>query len=412
MKSFCLLLLCLVARADEGIWPFSQVRADVLLEKYKFEVKPAFLDSLRLASVRITGGSGSFVSPKGLLLTNQHVAAGCLSKNSSAQHDYLRDGFYAAANASELSCAGLEAKVLLKVEDVTAQIKPAATDKTPATQAVELRRAAMVKVEKACAAKTGNQCEVIKLYSGVRYDLYQYKAYNDLRIVFAPEYDLAFFGKERDAITYLRYGMDAAILRVYENGKPAATPNFLKLAADPVKEEELVFTSGNPEPTMRLATASQLAFYRDTVLPLQLGRLQPRIATLREYAAKSEQNMRDAQPVLSPMMTNFKLAAGKLIGLRDDRMVGKKTVFEGKIKRAVERDPKLGEAAAKVWEEVATAYKTWTPSEKMFELLEGDAAPGSQRTSSRKKSTCCPHWRRLPRPRRSRWSAAPRSAAG
>jgi hypothetical protein len=377
MKFLFALLLCLAARADEGMWPYSQVRADVILEKYKFEASAPFLEKLRLASVRITGGSGSFVSPNGLMITNQHIAAGCLAKQSSVQHDYLRDGFYADTRQTELPCPGLEAEVLLKVEDVTAQIKTAATEKTAAAQAVELRRAAMARVEKACAASSGNRCEVVKLYSGVRYDLYQYKPYADLRLVFAPEYDLAFFGKERDAITYLRYGMDIAFLRAYENGNPASTPHFLKWASEAVKEGDLVFTAGNPEPTLRLATSSQLTFYRDTVLPLALGRLQPRIVSLREYAAKSEENLRAAQPVLSPLMTSYKLAAGKLIGLRDDRLVSKKTIFQGKVRRAVERDPKLGEAAAKVWDEMAAAYKTWTPSEKLYELLENDAAPGS-----------------------------------
>ncbi len=377
MKFLLPLLLCLAARADEGMWPYSQVRADVILEKYKFEAAAPFLDKLRLAAVRITGGSGSFVSPDGLLITNEHIVAGCLTKQSSAQHDYLRDGFYADARQAELPCPGLEAEVLLKVEDVTAQIKAAATDKTPAAQSVEMRRAAMARVEKACAGSTGNRCEVVKLYSGVRYDLYQYKPYTDLRLVFAPEYDIAFFGKERDAITYLRYGLDVAFLRAYEKGSPAATPNFLKWAGEAVKEGDLVFTAGNPEPTLRLATSSQLTFYRDAVLPIALGRLQPRIVALREYAAKSEENMRAAQPVLSPLMTNFKLAAGKLIGLRDDHLVGKKTVFQGKVRRAVERDPKLGETAAKVWDEMAAAYKTWAPSEKLYELLESDPAPGS-----------------------------------
>ena len=373
MKFILTALLCFAANpvaADEGMWPYSQVRADVILEKYKFEASGAFLDKLRLASVRLTGGSGSFVSPDGLLITNQHLAAGCLSKHSSSQHDYLRDGFYAAERQEELTCPGLKAEVLLKVEDVTAQIKAAA-------QTMELRRVAMGRVEKACMAGSGERCVVVKLYSGVRYDLYHYKSFTDLRLVFAPEYDLAFFGKERDAITYLRYGMDAAFLRAYVNGKPASIPNYLKLAGEAVKEGDLVFTAGNPEPTMRLATASQLTFYRDTVLPLALGRLQPRIVQLREYSAKSEENMRAAQPVLSPLMTSFKLAAGKLIGLRDDRLVSRKTVFEGKVRRAVERDPKLGEAAAKVWDEMASAYKTWAPSEKLYELLEGDPAPGS-----------------------------------
>src|SRR5205085_3914026 len=180
---------------------------------------------------------------------------------------------------------------------------------------------------------------VVKLFSGGRYDLYHYKTYNDLRLIFAPEQDLAFFGHERDAITYLRYGLDIAFLRVYENGRPAATPHYLLWSAEPVQEGELVFAAGNPGPTMRLATAAQLTFYRDTALPIALARLQPRIRQLTSIPA--------AEPILSAYLNSYKVAAGKLIGLRDDRLVGRKTVFEGKVRRTLERDPNLGTDAGK-----------------------------------------------------------------
>ncbi len=205
----------------------------------------------------------------------------------------------------------------------------------------------------------------VKLFSGGRYDLYHYKTYSDIRLVFVPENQLAFFGREHDSITYLRYGLDVAFLRAYEDGKPAATPHFLKWSAEGVKEGELVFASGNPAPTMRSSTAAQLTFYRDTALPLTLNRLMPRIKLLGEG------------PVLTSLLTQYKLAAGKLIGLRDDRLVARKTIFEGKIRHTVERDPALGMAGGKVWDEVATAYKNWAPFEKPYQILEGSPAPGS-----------------------------------
>ena len=346
--------LSLPAAADEGMWLFNQFPKEAVQQKYKFEVTSEFLDNLRLASVQIAGASGSFVSPQGLILTNQHAVAACVPE--------VKAGFYAAAAAAEVRCAGVEAAVPVSMEDVTAQVKTGAAD------TVEQRGAASAKIEKACAARTQNRCAVVKLFSGGRYDLYQYKVYKDVRLVFAPEYDLAFFGRERDAVTYLRYGLDIAFLRAYEDGRAAATPHYLKWSAERLQEGELIFSSGNPAPTMRLATAAQLMFYRDTALPAELARLQARIQQLGAF---------QADPVYAELLNAFKLAAGKLIGLRDDRLVARKSTFEHKIRRTVERDPKLGEEAGKVWDQVAAAYKTWAPFEKQYQIVEAAPALGS-----------------------------------
>jgi hypothetical protein len=359
------------------MWLFNQFPADAVNQKYKFQVTPEFLENLRLASVRVAGGAGSFVSPQGLLLTNQHLVIGCLTKLSSAQHDYVKDGFYASSQTAELPCAGLEADVLTSMEDVTKQVKSAAKDNAPAAQTLQQRNATSARLEQECAAKSGNRCSVVKLFSGSRYDLYQYKKYADIRLVFAPENELAFFGRQRDSLTYLRYGLDVAFLRAYENGKPASTPHFLKWSAESVKEDDLVITGGSPEPTMRLATAAQLGFYRDTELFFAAGRLKPLIQKVGAFAGENAENLRVSEPVLTDLLTSYKTTAGMLIGLRDDRMATRKTVFEGKIRRAVQANSKLGMEATKVWDEVAAAYKTWTPSEKPYQLLESAPAPGS-----------------------------------
>jgi hypothetical protein len=315
------------------MWTYNQFPKD------KLGVTTGFLDNLRLASVQVAGGSGSFVSPNGLILTNQHLVTNCLG-------DRMKDGYY-----GELKCPGISANVLMSIEDVSTQVKGKLAERT----------AAIARIEKGCADK----CSVVKLFSGGRYDLYHYKSYSDVRLVFAPEYQLAFFGRERDSITYLRYGLDVAFLRAYENGKPASTPHFLKWSTDGVKEGDFVFAAGNPAPTARSTTAAQLTFYRDTALPLVLNRLMSRIKVLPEG------------PVLTSLLSQYKIAAGKLIGLRDDRLVARKTIFEGKIRHAVERDPALGMAAGKVWDEVAAAYKNWAPFEKPYQILEGSPAPGS-----------------------------------
>jgi hypothetical protein len=359
------------AIAGEGLWPYNQFPKDTVKQKLGFEADSAFLDHLRLASVKLAGGSGSFVSPTGLLLTTRALAGDCLSGLSTPQHDYFRDGFQAAGQAAELSCPGMDASVLLKIEEVSDAVKAAGTT-------LAQRNATVARIEKECAAKSGNTCAVVRLFSGGRYDLYQYRRYSDLRLVFAPEYAIAFFGRERDSISYLRYGLNIALLRAYENGKPAATPEFLKWSPDGVKEGDLVFLGGNPGPTGRLSTSSQLTFLRDTALPLRLTRLQPRVLQVNAFAASSEVNLRAAQSTLSRLLTEYKTDAGKLIGLRDDRMVTRKTAFEGKIRRAVEGNAKLGVEAGKVWDEITNAYRKWRPLEKSYEILERSSAPGSR----------------------------------
>ena len=361
--------------ADEGLWPYNQFPKDSVKEKYMVEVTPAFLDNLRLAAARIPGGSASFVSANGLLLTNQHLVAGCLAEISTPQRDYRKDGFYAATQPSEPKCNGLDASVLTAIEDVTPKVKAAAKESAPAAQALQARNAVIGKLEKECTDKSGGRCSVVKLFDGGKYDLYTYKVYTDLRLVFAPEAELAQFGHARDAVTYLRYGLNVAFLRAYENGKPASTPHFLKWSAEGVKAGEVVFAAANPEATSRSITAAELKYLRDSALPLLVTRLKPVIDQLAAFSAQSDANRIAADPALSALLSQYKFAAGRLIGLRDDRMVNRKTNFENKIKRAVQT--KMGDSATKVWDDIQMAYRSWTPYEKAYEILENDPAPGS-----------------------------------
>ncbi len=373
MRIALLLALALPALADEGMWLFNQFPVAQVKEKYDFTVSDAFLEHLRLSSVRIGGGSGSFVSANGLVFTNHHVASDCISKVGSAQRNYMRDGFYAASQQDELACPDLEANVLLKIDDVSAQVKAEASG----SAALQRRNAAIARIEKECGGSTGNSCAVVKLFSGEKYHLYQYKKYTDLRLVFAPEFGIAFFGGDPDNFTYPRYDLDIAFLRAYENGRPAATPHFLKWSAEGVKDTEVVFAAGNPGTTSRLATAAQLAFARDVTLPLGLTRLKTRIQAAREFAAQSVENQRLAERTLFGFNNTFKSNAGKLIGLKDERLMARKQQFEKRLRNAAQNDPKLGAEAGKVWDDIAAAYKTWTPFEKPYEVLERPAAQGS-----------------------------------
>ncbi len=278
-----------------------------------------------------------------------------------------------------MKCAGLDASVLTSIDDVTAKVKAAAKENAPAAQALEARNGVISKLEKECADKTpGSRCSVVKLFAGGRYDLYTYKVYSDLRLVFAPENELAAFGHARDAVTYLRYGLDVAFLRAYEGGRPASTPHFLKWSASGVQSGDVVFAGANPELTSRAITAAELKYLRDSVFhALMVSRLRPLIDQLATFSAQNDANKAAAEPALAALLNQYKFTAGKLIGLRDDRMVNRKTNFESKIKRAVEADPKLGINGTKVWDDVQMAYRMWSPNEKAYELLENSPAPGS-----------------------------------
>ncbi|MBW8869666.1 MAG: S46 family peptidase, partial [Acidobacteriales bacterium] len=219
-------------RAEEGMWTFDNPPLKQLAAKYNFHPSQAWLDHLRLSSVRLNdGGSGSFVSPDGLLLTNHHVARGQLQKNSTAEHDYLRDGFYAASQDREMKSADLEINVLVGMQDVTARVQGAAKGVKDDKQALKAREAEIAAITKESKDKTGNRSDVVSFYNGGEYWLYLYKVFTDVRLVFAPEQQAAFFGGDPDNFTYPRYDLDMEIFRVYENGKPIHCDNYLKWSA-------------------------------------------------------------------------------------------------------------------------------------------------------------------------------------
>src|SRR5664279_6487552 len=248
-------LLCVPMRSEEGMWTFDNPPLKQLQEKYHFTPTAQWLDHVRLASVRLNdGGSGSFVSPNGLLLTNHHVARGQLQKNSTAEHNYLRDGFYAATPDAEMKSPDLEVNVLIAMQDVTARVQGSAKGISDDAKALQARRGEISAIEKESKEKTGLRSDVVSFYQGGEYWLYQYKAYRDVRLVFAPEQQIAFFGGDPDNFTYPRYDLDMALFRVYENGKPLETKDYLKWNPAGAADSELVFVSGHPGNTARLDT--------------------------------------------------------------------------------------------------------------------------------------------------------------
>jgi hypothetical protein len=370
------LLLAVCCSADEGIWLPNHFPKEKIGMKYGVQVSDSFLERLQRASVRV-GASGSFVSPRGLIFTNHHVASECIQQLSTKEHDYMANGFYAPSEAQEPRCPDLEAQVLERIDDVTAQVNEGIPPETPAAEANRRRKANMARIEKECTERTGLRCEVVTLYSGGWYHLYQYKKYDDIRLVFAPETDIAFFGGDPDNFTYPRYCLDVAFFRAYEKGRPAETPHYLRWSRDGVKEGELVFVSGHPASTGRLATYAQLEFFRDVSYPLLHRRLESLIRALEAYSAQSPENKRVARDNLFSQQNSYKAYTGFLRGLRDPKLMELKRRQEEELRAAVEKDPGLRREFGHVWEEVAAAHRGFQDDFNAYWLLEAGATRGS-----------------------------------
>jgi len=346
-----------VSRADEGMWLFNAFPRDRVRATYGFEVSRAWLDHVRLGSVRFNnGGSGSFVSPDGLTFTNHHVGAVCVQQLSTHGHDYIKEGFYAKTQAEEAKCPDLELNQLVGIEDVTSTVKGAVKPEMSSAEAARAQRAAMSRIEKDCASSTGQRCDVVTFYSGEVYNLYKYKKYTDVRLVFAPEFDAAFFGGDPDNFTYPRYDLDITFFRVYENDKPAHTENYLHWSKQGVRENELIFVSGNPGSTGRQRTMAQLEFLRNVDYPSRLETYQRRIALLQNFGAESEENARIAKEHLFGYQNGFKAITGYLEPLNDKPIMSEKQAGEAKLEATFKADPK-NKDAANPWSEIAESVQ-------------------------------------------------------
>ncbi len=367
------------ARADEGIWLFNDFPSAKVKAKYGVDVTRSFLDHLRLASTRIYPyGSGSFVSPNGLVFTNHHVASDCIQKVSTAKHNYMRDGFYAATTQEEKACPDLEVNVLIRIKDVTKEVKGAVPEQASPAEANRSRKAAMAKIEKACMDAGGDRCDVESMYSGGRYYLYQYKKYTDVRLVFAPEEAIAAFGGDPDNFTYPRYCLDFAFFRVWENGKPATTKQYLRFNPAGVQEGELTFVSGHPGSTGRLLTYAALKFNRDVAYPLTLSRIRSLVEVLLAFSSQSPEHKRVARDNLLMQQNSFKAFTGFLRGLRDPKLMRRKLAEENKLRKAVEADPKLRREFGGIWDEIAAGYAEFRKFYKPYYLFERNATRGSR----------------------------------
>ena len=360
-------LLALPSFADEGMWLFNAFPKDKVKAKYGFAPDQQWLDHVRLGSVRFNnGGSGSFVSADGLTFTNHHVGAECVQDLSTGGKDYIKSGFYAKTKAEEAKCPNLELNQLVAIDDVTAKVKAAAKPGMPAADAGQAQRAAMSNIEKDCATSTGLRCDVVTLYSGEVYNLYKYKKYTDVRLVFAPEFGIAFFGGDPDNFTYPRYDLDITFFRVYENNKPAHT-EYLHWSPQGVKENDLIFVSGNPGLTGRLRTMSQLEYLRDVDYPSRLETYQRRIAVLQKFSSESPENARIAQEDIFGLQNSDKAITGYQGGLLDKDIMSKKAADEEKLHSSYKA---ANPNAPDPWQQIAAAMKVQTDIYKPLTYLE------------------------------------------
>jgi hypothetical protein len=296
------------------------------------------------------------VSPDGLTFTNHHVGAGCVQQLSTEGHDYIKTGFYAKTQAEEAKCPNLELNQLVGIEDVTNKINAGVKAGMSAADAGQAQRAAMSQVEKDCSTSTGLRCDVVLFYSGQVYNLYKYKKYTDVRLVFAPEFDIAFFGGDPDNFTYPRYDLDITFFRVYENDKPAHLDNYLQWSRGGVKDGDLIFVSGHPGSTGRQLTMAQLEFLRDVQYPMLLKLFAHRIALLQNFSKESEENARIAKEDIFGLQNSQKAITGYQSGLLDKSIMDSKSADEAKLRAAFKADPKNA-GLSDPWDEIAQAIQ-------------------------------------------------------
>ena len=356
--------------ADEGMWIYNQLPTKTLKERYGFEPPAGWADHLMRSSVRFnSGGSGSFVSSTGLVLTNHHVAADTLAKISTAEHNYYRDGFLAKTHADEVPAPDLELNQLVEIVDVTDRVNQAvaaeAADKAQAT-----RQAVIARIEKESTEQTKLRSDVVTLYQGGAYHLYRYKKFTDVRLVFAPEFSIAFFGGDADNFEYPRHDLDMAIFRVYENGQPAKIEHFLKWSAKGAADGELIFVSGHPARTSRLLTVDALKFQRDVRFPALLNLLRRREILLQQFAADGDEFARRAKKDLFGVQNSRKRSVGQMQSLHDPRLFEAKRAAEVELRFGGDLKSQISNLKPDPWDRISATNEQHTHLFKRHMLLE------------------------------------------
>ncbi len=337
-------------RADEGFWPYNSIPRAAIKAKYKFDVTDAWLNHLQLATVQFGGGTGSVVSPDGLVLTNHHIGLSTLQRLSTPEKDLVKNGFLAATRADELKVPGMTLRILQKIEDVTAQVTGAITPTMTPQETVAARQKAIAAIQG--EAQTGVAKQVVSLYAGALYNLYTFKVYTDVRLVFGVEYNTGFYGGDPDNFTYPRYCMDVSMFRLYENDKPAQTPNYLKFAPNGSKEGDLVFTTGHPGATQRLNTVAHLKYRRDLALPFSVASNEMRESAIQKWASLSAENARQTTQELFGVQNSLKSQRGQLKALQDATLMAQKEAAEKRLRAELAKNPAKLKELGDAWDTI------------------------------------------------------------
>ena len=355
-----LLAIAGVAVAEEGMWTIDNFPSDRVEEKYDVRIDGDWLRSAQLATTRLENGcTGSFASPDGLVLTNNHCIWGCIRNLSSAERNLSDEGFMASAQEEELRCPGQAISVLMEFDDVTGKVAEATSGLSDAA-ANDARKAALTSLETDCEEDADGElkCEAVTLYNGGQYFIYKYKRYDDVRLVFAPEVDIAAFGGDPDNFNFPRWCLDMSFLRAYEDGKPASTPNYLRWRQGGPKAAEPVFISGHPGSTDRLLTMTQLKLQRDVVLPLWLLRYSEFRGRMLAWQNTSDEAARTVQQRIASIENAIKVRRNQLKALHNDSMVALKAEQEEALRAAIAADPELQAAYGDAWTLIDEAVVT------------------------------------------------------
>jgi hypothetical protein len=359
-----------VSAVDEGMWTFNNVPREDIKQKYGFDVTDDWLRKVQLATVRFPNGTGSFVSPNGLVLTNYHIVEDVVGELSTANKDYAKEGFVARNQADELKAEGMSLDQLISIEDVTARVNDAVKSGMSAVEANAARRAEISAIESESTKTTGLRSDVVTLYQGGQYNLYRYKKYTDVRLVFVPEFQAAFFGGDPDNFNFPRFNIDMSLVRVYENDQPVKVENYFKWSKTGAKDGELVFVTGHPGSTQRLNTVAHLESLRDVSIPLVLRMLESRRVVLKQYMAQGEEQTRRAQNELNSIENSIKVYKGQIAGLKDPKLMAKKRLDEQALRNSIAADPQKKQAYGDAWDAIAKGRKDLASYERDRRFLD------------------------------------------
>ncbi len=356
LASLIAVTAALPLRADEGMWTLDNPPTAMLQKEYGFTPTAEWLARAQKGCVNFGGASGSFVSASGLVLTNHHVALNQLQKMSTPEKNYVRDGFFARAAAEEIKCPDQEVKVLQSYENVTDKVMAAVDAQAPLATQNAQRRAAMAKLETDESKASGLKCEVVELYHGGEYWVYRYKKYDDVRLVMAPEEQIAFFGGDPDNFSYPRHDLDMAFFRVCENSQPVHPESWFKISPEGPQDGDLVFVVGHPGRTSRLKTVAQLEYERDIERPARIAIQEHRLAAIRAYEKLGPEQERRAKDRDRGLENNLKRERAFLELLREGPLLERKRKEETALRGRVAKDPKNAASAA-AWDRIAAAQK-------------------------------------------------------